>query len=238
MKSTYTYIILSLCILTATFSTSCSSSKETPVIDTPTSVISPSNILAKSREAMSSAKSYQFELSHRIGKGSQIDQSLTLVSATGSVSRGKGISLESQLLFGNIPVSAGVIKTKNSLYLRDPLSQKWQLIPEDANPFKFLDPDTILASIIDNLYELNLLVSKGKVFKISGHISPHSLGDIFQDTVNEEANVTIWFNRESFVITRVELEGKISAVDPGDILRLIEITTSDKVLEIVAPEIK
>ena len=238
MNIRYIYFLLLLGVFSVGFSSACSKSKETLSITTPTPIIDPIYILAGSREAMSSVKSYQFDLSHRMGNGSKIDQSLTLVTAVGSVSRGEGISLESELLFGNIPVSAGVIKTKKSVYLRDPLSQKWRLIREDSNPFDFLDPDKIIASILDGLSEPNLAYSKDGFFKISGRIAASSFDYIFQETVNEEVDLTVWINRKSFVITRAEISGRISEVDPDEIIRVIEITISDEVLEIATPEIK
>jgi hypothetical protein len=238
MKYGYIYIMLLLGILTVGLFTSCSSSKETLPITAATPAIGPSDILAKSRDAMSLVKSYRFDLSHRNGNGSKIDESLTLVTAVGSVNRGEGISLESELLFGNIPVSAGVIKTKKSIYLRDPLSQKWRLIPEDSNPFAFLDPDKIITSVITGIYEPNLVSSKGDVFKISGQISTSSLDYIFQETVNKDIDVTVWINRKSFVITRAEIAGRISEVDSDEIIRVIKITRYDEVLEIATPEIK
>ena len=238
MKFGYIYIMLMLGIFTLGLFTACSSSEEAPPITTAKPAINPIDILAESRNAMSAVKSYQFNLSHRKGNGSKIDQSLTLVTAVGSVSRGEGISLESELLFGNMPVSAGVIKTKKSVYLRDPLSQKWRLIREDSNPFDFLDPDKIIASILDGLSEPNLAYSKDGFFKISGRIAASSFDYIFQETVNEEVDLTVWINRKSFVITRAEISGRISEVDPDEIIRVIEITISDEVLEIATPEIK
>ena len=238
MKFGYIYISILLCIFTVGIFTSCSSSKEILPIATVTPVISPTDILEESKNAMSSVKSYRFDLSHRNGNGSQIDQSLTLVTAVGSVNRGEGISLESELLFGNIPVSAGVIKTKESSYLRDPLSQKWRLIPENSNPFEFLDPDKIIASVLDGIYEPNLVSSKDQFFKISGRIATSSLDYILQETVNKEIDLTIWIDRTSFVITRAEIAGRISKVDPDEIIRVIKITRYDEVLDIATPQIK
>ena len=236
MKFVYIYLMLS--IFTVSICIACSSSKETLPITAATPVISPIDILAESKNAMSSVKSYQFDLSHRNGNGSKIEQSLTLVTALGSVDREEGISLKSELLFGNIPVSAGVIKTKESIYLRDPLSQKWRLIPEDSNPFEFLDPDKIISSVLDGIYEPTLVSSKDEFFKISGRIAPSSLDYIFQETVNKEVALTVWINRKSFVITRAEIAGRISEVDPDEIIRVIKITRYDEVLDIATPEIK
>lgn len=238
MKFGYIYLMLMLSVVTVGVFTSCSSSIETLPITAATPVISPIDILEESRNAMSSVKSYRFDLSHRNGNGSPIDQSLTLVTAVGSVNRGEGISLESELLFGNIPVSAGVIKTKESIYLRDPLSQKWRLIPEDSNPFESLDPDKIITSVLDGIYEPNLVSSKDEFFKISGRIATSSLDYIFQETVNKEIDLTVWINRTSFVITRAEIAGRISEVDPDEIIRVIKITRYDEVLDIATPEIK
>ena len=238
MKFGYIYLMLMLSVFTVGVFTSCSSSKETLPITAATPVISPIDILEESKNAMSSVKSYRFDLSHRNGNGSPIDQSLTLVTAVGSVNRGEGISLESELLFGNIPVSAGVIKTKESIYLRDPLSQKWRLIPEDSNPFESLDPDKIITSVLDGIYEPNLVSSKDEFFKISGRIATSSLDYIFQETVNKEIDLTVWINRTSFVITRAEIAGRISEVDPDEIIRVIKITRYDEVLDIATPEIK
>jgi len=238
MNIRYIYFLLLLGVFSVGFSSACSKSKETFSITTPTPIIDPIYILAGSREAMSSVKSYQFDLSHRMGNGSKIDQSLTLMSALGSVSRGNGISLESNLLFGNIPVSAGIVKTKDSTYLRDPLTQKWQVWPEGSIPFDFLDPDKMITSILDGLSGPTLLSSRGGFFKISGQIATSSFDYIFQDTLNEEANLTVWIDSNSFVITRAEIVGRISEMDPNEMIRVLEISRFDEVLEIATPEIK
>ena len=238
MNIRYIYPLLLLSVFFVSFSNACSKSKEILSIATSTPVLGPVHILEESREAMSSVKSYQFDLSHRMGNGSQLDQSLTLVNALGSVSRGGGISLESDLLFGNIPVSAGVVKTKDSTYLRDPLTQKWQVWPEGSSPFDFLDPDKMITSILDGLSGPTLLSSRNGFFKISGQIATSSFDYIFQDTLNEEANLTVWIDSNSFVITRVEIVGRISEMDPNEMIRVLEISRFDEVLEIATPEIK
>ena len=238
MNIRYMYILLLLSIFSVSFSNACSKSKETLLISTSTPTLSPIHILADSTKSMSSLKSYQFSLSHRMGNGSKIDQSLTLVSALGSVSRGSGISLESNLLFGNIPVSAGIVKTKDSTYLRDPLTQKWQVWPEGSNPFDFLDPDKMITSILDGLSGPTLLSSRDGFFKISGQIAASSFDYIFQDTLNEEANLTVWIDSNSLVITRAEIVGRISEMDPDEMIRVLEISRFDEVLEIATPEIK
>ena len=238
MNIRYIYPLLLLSVFFVSFSNACSNSKEILLIATSTPVLGPVHILEESREAMSSVKSYQFDLSHRMGNGSQLDQSLTLVNALGSVSRGGGISLESDLLFGNIPVSAGVVKTKDSTYLRDPLTQKWQVWPGGSSPFDFLDPDKMITSILDGLSGPTLLSSRNGFFKISGQIATSSFDYIFQDTLNEEANLTVWIDSNSFVITRVEIVGRISEMDPNEMIRVLEISRFDEVLEIVTPEIK
>ena len=238
MNIRYIYLLLLLSVFFVSFSNACSKSTETLSIATSTPILGPIHILAESREAMSSVKSYQFDLSHRMGNGSKLDQSLTLVNALGSVSRGNGISLESDLLFGNIPVSAGVVKTRDTTYLRDPLTQKWQVIPKGSNPFDFLDPDKMITSILDGLSEPSLLSSRGGLFKISGQIATSSFDYIFQDTLNEEANLTVWIDSNSFVITRAEIVGRISEMDPNEMIRVLEISRFDEVLEIATPEIK
>ena len=238
MNIRYMYILLLLSIFSVSFSNACSKSKETLLISTSTPTLSPIHILADSTKSMSSLKSYQFSLSHRMGNGSKIDQSLTLVSALGSVSRDNGISLESNLLFGNIPVSAGIVKTKDSTYLRDPLTQKWQVWPEGSNPFDFLDPDKMITSILDGLSGPTLLTSRDGFFKISGQIAASSFDYIFQDTLNEEANLTVWIDSNSLVITRAEIVGRISEMDPDEMIRVLEISRFDEVLEIATPEIK
>ena len=238
MNIRYIYFLLLFGVFSVGFSSACSKNRETLSITTPTPITNPIYILADSREAMSSVKSYQFNLSHRMGNGSKIDQSLTLTNVLGSVSRGNGISLESNLLFGNIPVSAGIVKTKDSTYLRDPLTQKWQVWPEGSNPFDFLDPDKMITSILDGLSGPTLLSSRGGFFKISGQIATSSFDYIFQDTLNEEANLTVWIDSNSFVITRAEIVGRISEMDPNEMIRVLEISRFDEVLEIATPEIK
>ena len=234
------HILMTLLIATLTLalSTSCSNDKKNLLVTSPTLPTNPIEVLSSSKKAMSSIKSYQFYLSHRMADGSKIDQSLTLVDATGSVSRDSGIYLESQLLFGNIPVSAGIVKTEDTTYLRDPLTQKWQMIKEDTNPFDFLDPDTMIASIIDDVYEPHVLSSKGKYIKISGKISPSSFDYIFQDTISEDVNLTIWIDDQSSVIARAEIAGKISESDPNEIIRVLEISRIDDVKDIATPDIR
>ena len=97
-------LLILLIVFAVGLSTACSKDKEPLSIPTP--IVRPIDILKDTQKSMSSVKSYEFKLSHRLGNGSKIDQSLTLVNASGSVSRNNGISLESDLLFGNIPVSA------------------------------------------------------------------------------------------------------------------------------------
>ena len=129
-------------------------------------------------------------------------------------------------------------KTRDTTYLRDPLTQKWQVIPKGSNPFDFLDPDKMITSILDGLSEPSLLSSRGGLFKISGQIATSSFDYIFQDTLNEDANLTVWIDSNSFVITRAEIAGRISELDPNEMIRVLEISRFDEVLEIATPEIK
>ena len=236
MNRPHTLLLVLLIVFAVGLSTACSKSKEPLSIPAP--IVSPIDVLKDTQKSMSSVKSYEFKLSHRMGNGSKIDQSLTLVNASGSVSRDNGISLESDLLFGNIPVSAGVVKTRGSTYLRDPLTQKWQVIPRGTNPFDFLDPDKMISSILKGLSEPNLLADEGGFFKIAGQLATTSFDYIFQDPVNEQVNLTVWIDSSSFVITRIEIVGKISESDPNNIIRVLEISKYNQVLEIVTPEIK
>ena len=236
MNIPHILLLILLIVFAVGLSTSCSKDKESLSIPTP--IVSPTDVLKDTQKSMSSVKSYKFRLSHRMGNGSKIDQSLTLVNAWGSVSRDNGISLESDLLFGNIPVSAGIVKTRDSTYLRDPLTQKWQVIPKGTNPFDFLDPDRMISSILEGVTEPDLLSDEDGFFKIEGKISTTSFDYIFQDTVNEQVDLTVWIDSGSFVIKRAEIVGKISETDPDKIIRVLEISRYNQVLEIVTPEIK
>ena len=221
MNRPHTLLLVLLIVFAVGLSTACSKSKEPLSIPAP--IVSPIDVLKDTQKSMSSVNSYEFKLSHRMGNGSKIDQSLTLVN---------------DLLFGNIPVSAGVVKTRGSTYLRDPLTQKWQVIPRGTNPFDFLDPDKMISSILKGLSEPNLLADEGSFFKIAGQLATTSFDYIFQDPVNEQVNITIWIDSSSFVITRIEIVGKISESDPNNIIRVLEISKYNQVLEIVTPEIK
>ena len=75
-------------------------------------------------------------------------------------------------------------KTRDTTYLRDPLTQKWQVWPEGSIPFDFLDPDKMITSILDGLSGPTLLSSRGGFFKISGQIATSSFDYIFQDTLS------------------------------------------------------
>ena len=197
--------------------------------------INPSLIIDSSRSIMAELKSFKFDLSHRKGVGSPMEGFL-LVEAVGLIEKPNIISVEATMLLGNISTKGGIVTIDGKTFILNPLTKKWERVESEIGLLNFFDPQEGISSIMDNIFDPQLIASNDDSYIIRGKIPAPSFAPLLGETTDNDVTVEISISRDSYLLTNVHVTGSLNKLDEDGLVRIIEISIFNQPLYITVPE--
>ena len=230
-KLIITYIIANLTIILL----SCNSFSNTNIYEQE-KYINPIEILNKSGKSIEKLNSFYLDLSHENGF-TFISTNLSLISAKGYIINSGELNIEFDGLIGGIPIKSGVIITNQLTYLKNPLNQTWENIPENVNPINFFDPSEGISKILNDISKPQIIENTTEKYVIKGILPNKSLASIVPEPIEEsniEALLTI--RKSDFLLSKAILIGKINNMEPDNTKRIIKLSKFNEIASIARPK--
>ncbi|MBM03950.1 MAG: hypothetical protein CL766_04095 [Chloroflexi bacterium] len=225
-----TYIVVNLIIILL----SCNSSSNTNIYEEE-KYISPIEILNKSSKSIEKLNSFYLDLSHENGF-TFISTNLSLISAKGYIINSEELNIEFSGLISGIPIKSGVIVTNQSTYLKNPLNEIWEKIPENLNPINFFDPSEGISNILNDISKPQITENTTEKYVINGILPNKSLASIVPEPV-EEANIEVLLTirKSDFLLSKAILIGKINNMEQNNTKRIIKLSKFNEIISISLP---
>ena len=204
------------------------------------SSLSAAEVIDRCMQSMDAAESFHFKLEHD-GGGTPIALGLVMDEAEGDIARPDRLKVEVSATMMGLPIEVEVITVGSVIYITNPLTMEWELLPTEFSAVSFFDPDSGVTAILEGMTSLVKLEEE----KIKGLFCYHITGKTASQYLNSIAlssvegvmiDTEVWVDTEYFLLRRIRLEGRITEEEESGIVRTISLSDFDQSLEIELPE--
>ena len=206
----------------------------------PTPTPTPVNVEAlirRSGEAMAGLKTFRFFLSHPSG-GTPLDllPGLAIQEAEGAVINPDGLEARFSGALGALYVESNLITVADNSYLTNPLTGKWEAIPQEISPLAFFNPRDGIASMMSQVREVTLTSDNADEYRVAGRIPAEALAPLLGKTLSGvSVSVELIIDRRSHHLREARFEGRVTSGEPDGTIRVITLSGFDEPLSIEPP---
>ena len=207
---------------------------------TPTPTPTPVNVEAliqRSGEAMAGLKTFRFFLSHPSG-GTPLDllPGLAIQEIEGAVINPDGLEARFAGTLGALYVESRLISVAENSYLTNPLTGKWEAIPQEISPLAFFNPRDGIASMMSQVREVTLTSDDADEYIVAGLIPAEALAPLLGKTLSGVSiSVELTIDRQSHHLRKARFEGRVTSGEPDGTIRIITLSGFDEPLSIEPP---
>jgi hypothetical protein len=226
MNYRYLLFILLACIGLLTV-TGCAGSASLTASSSPTPLLA-GQILTESSSKLEAAKAFHFVLEHA-GGGTPIAMNIEMMKASGDMVKPDKMKTSITGVAIGMIIQVQVITIGNETYMTNPLSGKWELLPNEFHVLSVFDPATGVAAIMKNMSGATRLNDEeigGKTcYHISGSVDSGELNAISGSSIQGiEDKADVWISRDDFLPQVIKLEGRITETEKEGIIRTLSFT--------------
>lgn len=206
----------------------------------PTPTPTPVNVEAliqQSGEAMAALKTFRFFLSHPSG-GTPLAllPGLAIQEAEGAVINPDGLEARFSGALGALYVESNLISVGDDSYLTNPLTGKWEAIPQEISPLAFFNPRDGIASMMSQVSEVTLTSESADEYRVAGRIPAEALAPLLGKTLSGvSVSVELIIDRQSHHLREARFEGRVTSGEPDGTIRVITLSGFDEPLSIEPP---
>jgi hypothetical protein len=206
----------------------------------PPSPMTAPEVIDRCMKSMEAAESFHFELEHD-GGGTPIAMGLVMDKAEGDIARPDRLKAKISVTMMGLFMEVEVITVGSVVYITNPLTMEWELLPTEFSAVSFFDPDSGVTAILEGMTSLVKLKDE----KAEGLLCYHIAGKTASQYLNSIAlssvegvmiDTEVWVDTEDFLLRRIRLEGRITEGEESGIVRTISLSDFDQSLEIELPE--
>ncbi len=226
---------LSLAILMVT-AIGCAGPADAP---TETPLTAP-EIIDKSSEKFQGVGSFHFVLD-QVGGGTPIAMGLEMTGGLGDVASPGRLKMTVSGTAAGMFLEVQVVSVGEVTYMTNPLTGKWELLPNEFKALSVFDPNTGIAAIMRGMTDLTKLDDEEldgvPVYRLRGSIDSGDLSAITGSSVEGVAiDTEIWTGKEDFFVRLIKLEGKITESEVPGIVRTLKLSNFNEEVSIELPE--
>ncbi len=209
--------------------------------DPPTETqLTASEIIDLSSEKFEGFNYFHFVLDHE-GGGTPIAMGLEMTAGVGDVASPGRLEMTVSGTALGMYLEVQVVSVGEVTYMTNPLTDKWELLPNEFQALSMFDPTTGIAAIMRGITDLTRLddeeVDGVPVYRLGGSIDS---GDLSAITGSSVQGVTIdtevWIGKGDFFVRLIKLEGKITESEVPGIVRTLKLSNFDEEVSIELPE--
>jgi len=191
-------------------------------------------------ESMDAADSFHFRLEHD-GGGTPIAGGLTMNEAEGDMARPDRLKAKIWVeIMGLGDMKVEFITVGSAIYMTNPFTDEWELLPTEFSAVSFFDPDTGVTAILEGMTSLAILEEENvkglRCYHVVGKTDSQCLNSIALSSVEGVViDTEVWVDSEDFLLRRIRLGGQITEDEKAGIVRTISLDF-DQNVEIELPE--
>jgi hypothetical protein len=198
-----------------------------------------SEIISQSSEKMEAVNSFHFVLD-QVGGGTPIAMGLEMTNAIGDVVRPDRMKATISGKLSGMFLEVEIITVGEDIYMTNPLTGKWELLPVQFSILEVFDPNTGIAAIMKGMVDLARLddekIEGVSCYHLSGSIASDELRPITVTSVEGVAiPIEVWIGEEDFLVRHIKLEGKITESEVEGIIRTIKLSSFNEEVSIEVP---
>ncbi|MBN1630635.1 MAG: LppX_LprAFG lipoprotein [Thermoleophilia bacterium] len=203
--------------------------------------VDPQAVLSACSAKMKEIAGFHFVYEVHKPAGTQPGKGLDINRITGEVNATGDMQATIDAIWGGTPVAVGFISVSGTHYIQDPLSLKWQSMPESDSPVGRLSLGAGTIRIMDNVMEAVYegVEKKGgaKTHHISGMVAAEQVDAIAGAvTVTEPFPTDIWVGVDDNYIYEVDFTGAATSNETEGFWRSITLSDLDTHFDIQAPQ--
>jgi hypothetical protein len=204
------------------------------------SPLTPAEVLSKSYDAMQAVKSFHFVLDHKTG-GTPIAAGIDMQKAEGDIANPDKFQTKITGTLMGSAIEVSIVTVGDTSMMTNPLSNKWEVIPDSFKVLTVFDPGSGIASIIKGLSDLSDLgdtsVGGKNCYHLKGNIASEALQPLTGTTATGvPIAAEVWIDKETMLVQQVQLTGKITDSEAGGIVRTLQFSDYDKEVAIALPQ--
>ena len=191
--------------------------------------MSAEEVLSLAADRMAGLEGFAFTLEHENGLTS-IVQGLAMERAEGRVAGGESMRADVSAKAGPMNVNVGVVILPDESWITNPLTGAWQR--EELSITQLFDPATGVPALIRDLDSAEVTGTEAlngvTVHRIEAQIGSESIQRLVpQAAPGIVLPVRIWVGAEDPVVHRIELTGKLEALDADNAVRRLNLSDFD-----------
>lgn len=203
--------------------------------------IDPQTALAACSARMKQIQGFHFVYEVHKPAGTQPGKGLDINRITGEVNAEGDMQATIDAVWGGTPVEVGFVSVGGIHYIQDPLSLKWQSMPESDSPVGRLSlaagTISILGHVAEAIYEGTEKKGGAKTYHISGMVAAEEVDAIAGSVSTTEPFPTdIWVGIEDNYVYEVDFQGAATPNETDGFWRSITLSELDTYFDIKAPE--
>ncbi|MCZ7588561.1 MAG: LppX_LprAFG lipoprotein [Gaiella sp.] len=200
---------------------------------------SAAEIVSRSASATEAVKRFHFTLDVR--NVPRTSTGLQLTSAEGDVVVPDRARADVAGNFAGVSITTRIVAIGEDVWLENPLSGAWETIDVSTTPIALLDPSRgvlgVMLGIVDPNDEGAEDVDGVTLRKVSGTATAADVAPLVAVAPSaREVPVMLWIGEDDQLLHRIEVSGPVAAGEPGDAVRVVEISRFDEPVTIEAPD--
>jgi hypothetical protein len=198
-----------------------------------------SDVLQKASDALKKVKAAHFKLS-ATGGMMAIGTGLVAKTIEGDVIQPDRLRGTAVSTFGKVTVEIGFIFVGANQFITNPITKQWEKLPDAGTAPNLLDPDrgaSILLKQATNLQKLsNEHVAGVDCYHVTGDVPSTLVASLVGASGTTSALAgDVWVGVADFLPRQIRLNGAVTADEPPQIQRLLELSAFDESVTIDPP---
>jgi hypothetical protein len=227
-----------LVLFLSLLATACSGGGQGPAA-TPTPT--PKDRLDAAGTQMAQLRAFHFLLTHQNGY-STLENGLQMTRADGDFLQPDRLRATVNAGFQGLPVMVSIIAIGDQSWITNPLQsgQHYQPLPNGPQTAEILNPNTGLLAAARDMQNPRLTgsekIANVDCYVISGTVDAGSLRPIAGDAeAGRQVPAQVWIGKQDSLVYRVRLNGPLSASEPKNIVRQVDLSQFNESITIEPP---
>jgi hypothetical protein len=206
-----------------------------------TATPTPKERLAAAAARLGGLHAFHFLLTHQNG-ASTIANGLLMTRAEGDFAQPDRFDAAVNASFQGFPVMVKVINVADKTWITNPLQSgdHYQPLPNGPQTTAILNPNSGLLAVAREMQDAKLSgsdrIGNVDVFVLQGSVDAATLQSVASDAeAGRQVPARIWIGKADSLVYRIRIEGPLSASEPKNIVRQVDLSQFDEKVDIEPP---
>lgn len=144
--------------------------------------------------------------------------------------------------FQGVPLRSELIVAGGKYFLKNPFTGKWQTVDVRMTPVAFFDPTKGVLAVIGGAQDVardgSEAVGGADSYRLKAKVRADALTPLLGNEAGAELlPVELWIGKSDLLLRRIRLSGPVSASEPKNAIRTVELSAFDQPVQISAPSV-